>query len=244
MAVDERLAKKGMGEPREGLIEQGLASAELATKNAAALAEENWSPEKTAELKSVVGLLETEVAEQIEARTQLGSAGDDRERAIDDAKAFIRRLRLAIPECLQTTAVKTVKAESFEINGGGSLRRSPRKISQYLLEIRPSVEALDEDLKPFFRNTAPSTLLDARKTQLDAANAVRHVVIGELPEATQGVYEAKGRVLELIENLNRAGKRAFDGDATKIAQFNKDLLLAARKKRKKKETEDETKKTT
>ena len=34
-----------------------------------------------------------------------------------------------------------------------------------------------------------------------------------------------------IEDLNRAGKMAFDGDAVQIARFNKDILLRARKAR-------------
>jgi hypothetical protein len=57
-------------------------------------------------------------------------------------------------------------------------------------------------------------------------------VISALPVATQQVYEAKGRVLEQIEDLNRAGRTAFDGNAAMMAKFNKDVLNRARKARK------------
>jgi hypothetical protein len=47
-----------------------------------------------------------------------------------------------------------------------------------------------------------------------------------------------GTVLEQIEDLNRAGKSAFDGDAATRGKFNKDILLRARKERAKKKGED------
>lgn len=239
MAVDEKLVRKGIDEPRDGLVEQGKASAELAKRNEAELAKTNWPAEKTQALLAGVAELESDVAKQVEARREAESAGGAKEIAIDRSKGFIRILRLALPECLQTTAVTGITMKSFAVDGG-ALRRSPRKISAYLLKIRPHVEALDEDLKPYFDNVAPSTLLDACKTELDVSNAVRKVEVAEIPEATAKIYERKGFVLQMIENLNRAGLRAFDGNAEKSAQFNKDLLLAARKKRKQKSSDPAT----
>lgn len=51
-----------------------------------------------------------------------------------------------------------------------------------------------------------------------------------LPLGTQKVLALKGEALELIEKFNRAGKRAYEGNAKMIALFNKDLILRARKK--------------
>jgi hypothetical protein len=56
-----------------------------------------------------------------------------------------------------------------------------------------------------------------------------------LPADTEKLYETKGRVLEWIEDVNRAGKSAFDGDAARVAVWNKDVLMRARKERKKEE---------
>lgn len=231
--ADLRLVRKGMDEPRDALVEQGQVSAALAEHpdNAAALAAHNWPPERTTELKELVEQLKSEVAVKAEAQRLAASAGEAKEIAIDDAKAFIRTLRYSLPECLRKTSVTTVNAASFEV-GGKPLRRNPARIAAYLVKISKAVEALDADLAPFFGGTSPSTLLAARLTALEVANTARRVEVSLLPEATQRVSEIKGRLLEGIEDLNRAARRAFDGDAVKIAQFNKDILLRARRARK------------
>lgn len=53
--------------------------------------------------------------------------------------------------------------------------------------------------------------------------------MASLPVDTQKVYAAKGRGVELVEELNAVAKNAFEGDAALIGQFNKDVLLRARK---------------
>ncbi|MFO0756302.1 MAG: hypothetical protein U0359_07405 [Byssovorax sp.] len=58
------------------------------------------------------------------------------------------------------------------------------------------------------------------------------------PEQTQVLYEHMGRVLEEIEDMNRAGRSAFEGNAAVAASFNKDLLLRGRRKRKSAEEGD------
>ena len=91
---------------------------------------------------------------------------------------------------------------------------------------------MDDGLKKFFAGTKPSTLLDTVKSGLDNADATQEAAIAALPGDTQSVYEKKGRLLEMIEDMNRAGKSAFDGNATKMAMFNKDILLRGRASRK------------
>lgn len=75
----------------------------------------------------------------------------------------------------------------------------------------------------------------ARRAAVDAglasADATQELSLSALPADTLAVCERKGRVLRAIEDLNRAGKMAFDGDAVQIARFNKDILLRARKAR-------------
>lgn len=74
-------------------------------------------------------------------------------------------------------------------------------------------------------------LIDAVKGELDAAQGVQEAGLAGLPIETLKVYEAKGRLLDLIEKMNRRGKIAFDGQAHILALFNKDLVLRARTKR-------------
>jgi hypothetical protein len=230
MAIDVRLARKGRGEPREGLIQQGKASVQIAKRHAAEIVAHGWPVEDTAQLEAGVSSLETEAAAQAEG--QAGASGSTRaeREAIAEVKRFIRRLRNALPRALRDTKVQGVTAEAF--HAGRDLGRSTPRLSDYLNRIRPSVVAIDEDLKRFFGGQLASAELDAAKAALDAADAKQESAIEGLPEATQKVYEAKGRVLEAIEDLNRAGRSAFDGDAEKAAQFNKDILLRARRERK------------
>jgi len=52
-----------------------------------------------------------------------------------------------------------------------------------------------------------------------------------VPEDKIEIFGAKGRVLEMIEDLNRAGRIAFEGQAETVGKFNKDVLLRARRQR-------------
>jgi hypothetical protein len=52
-----------------------------------------------------------------------------------------------------------------------------------------------------------------------------------VPQEKLELFAAKGRVLEMIEDLNRAGRIAFEGQAETVGKFNKDLLLRARRSR-------------
>jgi len=77
-------------------------------------------------------------------------------------------------------------------------------------------------------------LLDAVKDALDKADTTQELARKDAPGETLALYEVMGKVLEQIEDLNRAGKSAFDGDAATRAKFNKDILLRSRKEQAKK----------
>ncbi|MBI4952750.1 MAG: hypothetical protein HY908_12005 [Myxococcales bacterium] len=113
-------------------------------------------------------------------------------------------------------------------NAGGRLGRVTKEISGYLTVVRPFVVKLDAALKPYFDDKLASEELDKAKNELDAADTKQEVGLANLPEATLQVYEAKGRVLHLIEELNRLAKNAFDGQAEIVGKFNKDILLRGR----------------
>lgn len=149
-----------------------------------------------------------------------------------NAKKFKRRLTNVLPIVLRDSPLPDVTIDNFE--AGTTLGRSTPKISNYLAKIRPHVVKLDEHLRPYFGGERASEQLDAVKSALDAADAVQEADIASLPEATQKVYEAKGRVLQDIEDLNRIARNAFEGNADAIALFNKDILPRARQERKKK----------
>lgn len=235
--IDLRLVNKGRNEPLAGLIQQGRVSAKLAEAKAGPLETDGgWSPADTASLIANIDLLDTDSAAQADesAGARLLTLSEVAARAA--VKSFIRKLRNALPRVLRENPDILVSAEDFV---SGPLRDSTPKLLAYLSKIRPSVVKLDTPLARFFGGVAASTVLDQVKTALETADATQEVAIQTLPAGTQKIYELKGRVLEQIEDLNRAGRSAFEGNAKEIAPFNKDILLRARKAKKEEEKNDD-----
>lgn len=235
MTVDTRLVNKGKNEPRDGLAQQGKVHIELAKQHASALADNGWSGADTDELAANVTKLEQAASTQAAAYDHAGHSSTDESQAVDDAKAYLRKLRNALPRALRETPGLAVTDASF--HAGETLGRSTPKISRHLAAIRPAVETLDAALKPHFKGEPASALLDKVKSALDKADATQEAARTDAPGATLALYEVMGKVVEQIEDLNRAGKSAFDGDAATRAKFNKDILLRARKQRAKKAEE-------
>lgn len=229
MAVDMRLAAKGKSEPREALAQQGRAHITLAKQYADALIESGWSAEDTTALEQAVARLEETAGTEADTRVSLSDASDDESTSLSDAKSFIRRLRNALPRALRESQDKGVSAETFE--AGDRLGRSAPKLAAYLGKIRPSVEALDPVLARHFNGKKASEALDNVKSALEKTDSSQDSSLGDLPEPTLRLYETKGRVLEMIEDLNRAGRIAFEGQAETVGKFNKDILLRARRER-------------
>ncbi|MFO0759129.1 MAG: hypothetical protein U0359_21735 [Byssovorax sp.] len=230
MGPDLRLIEKGKGQPRTALAQEGKVHILLAKQYAAELDEHGWSASDTADFELHVAMIDEGVGSQAGAYEEASQTSAAESDAIDAAKAFLRRLRNALPRALREAAGSGVTEKSFLT--GETLERSTPKISTYLSKIRPSVEKLDPVLGKFFGGKKASAELDVVKSELDAADAAQEVARKNAPEQTQALYENMGRVLEGIEDMNRAGRSAFEGNAAVAASFNKDLLLRGRKKRK------------
>lgn len=232
MTVSMKLVKKGRGEPRDGLVQQGKVHAELAKKHATELAGAGWSDQKTQALEAGVTSLESNVSVQADGRSEARDLLRAEQEAIDNAKTFIRRLRTALPMALRDAPAAGVDAASFQ--AGRALGRSTRKVSAYLVQISPAVVKMNDGLAPYFDAKKASDQLNIVKAALDAAGSTQEVKIAGLPQDTLAVYETKGRVLQTIEDLNRSAKIAFDGQPERIAEFTgMDALEKARARRKK-----------
>lgn len=235
MTLDQRLVNKGKGEPRDGLAQQGKVHVGLAKQYATDLADSGWSATDTVALAANVVSLEQAAGGQAAAYDHAGHTSTGESQAIDAAKAYIRRLRNALPRALRDASAPGLTLESFHV--GEVLGRSTPRISKYLAMIRPGVETLDPALKGHFKGQTASIELDAVKDALDLADTAQELARKNAPGNTLALYEVMGKVLEQIEDLNRAGKSAFDGDAATRGKFNKDILLRARKERSKKTAE-------
>jgi hypothetical protein len=231
MSLDNRLIAKGKNEPRAGLMQQGRFHVGLAHQHATELADAGWSSDDTISFTANVAKLDVATGTQAKAYDDASDNVTSEARAIDGAKGFLRRLRNALPRALRETPSAGVTLDSF--HAGETLGRSTPKIAKFLARIRPAVVSLDPALKKHFKGSDASAELDAAKTALDQADTMQELSRKQAPIETLAVYEVMGKVLEQIEDLNRAGKSAFDGDAATRGKFNKDILLRARKAAKK-----------
>ena len=238
MTLDDRLVAKGRTEPRAGLAQQGKVHVGLATQYAVKLAHAGWSAADTVSLEANVATLEGAVGIQAKAYDHADHMSSTESDAIDAAKAFVRKLRNALPRSLRETPGTGLTLDSFRV--GANLARSTPKIAKYLVEIRPGVATLDQALAKHFGGQMASVELDAVKSALDHADTAQELARANAPGETLALYAVMGQVLEQIEDLNRAGKIAFDSDAATRAKFNKDILLRARKERPKKAAEPAT----
>lgn len=231
--TDERLVRKGMGEPREGVAQQARVSHGLWLAHQDALADAGFTKEEGRALEKAALELESAASVQAEARGDSKGKTQEEVAAQSDAKVLIRKIRNSAPLALRKHPVAGVTVASF--NAGDALARTTGKISAYLGKIAaPSATAADA-FKPYFGGKNLGQLVTEAKKNLDRADTTQEVTVASVPAETQKVYEAKGRALELIEDLNRVARNAFDGNAVVVSQFNKDVLLRARKVRPAKE---------
>lgn len=112
-----------------------------------------------------------------------------------------------------------------------SLRRSTLQIEDYLCSIASAVGHLDGELARYFGGESAAHQLEAVREALLQATANQALQQGGRPGDTARLYQAKGRVLELIEDLNRIGRIAFADQPVVAAQFDKRLIDRARRKR-------------
>lgn len=225
--MDIRLMKKGKRVSREGLVQQARISLELARRYEERLKLFGWTPADTDRLHTGLVLLDDEISRQADERGVSLQATRDEKQAIDDAKALIERLRLALPRVLRESQASGVSEESFAVRT--RLRRNTPQILGFLTRILPAVVRLDDALAPFFGGARPSELVEEAKARIESADTAQETQWAKLPLDTARVYEAKGRVLELIEDLNRTGKSAFIGDRETASLFNKGLIARAQK---------------
>lgn len=231
MSFDSKLVIKGKGVSLVGLLDQAKASAGVAATHAATLARFGFSPAHLAQFAPLIAQLGSERAATIEARASAAQNTVTEREALSAVKKF-KTLLLSAADELVIDGVMT-ETDRDALNAGGKLGRSTAKHSTYLSSIRKVVENHNSALAPFLDGADAVRQLDAAKGDLDAAQTTQELSAQAIPDDTQKIYEEKGRLLLLIERLNRAALRAFHGDATTRAKFNKDLILRATLSRKK-----------
>lgn len=229
MTIDQRLARKGKGQPRLALLQQARILHALAVEHKDVLAEHGWDANDTTKLNDDTTGLEQLLGGRADVANEAEQSTKAEHAALDAVKGYLRRLRLALPRVLRDNSLG-ISMDTFAVPD--SMRRSTPRIIGYLVRIRPAVEKLDGALLKYFGGKKASEELDVVKAALEKADTDQETAVASGPVETLALYEAMGRLLEDIEDVIRSGKSAFDGQAVVAAQFNKDLILRARGRKK------------
>lgn len=229
MAFDMKLVEKGRKVPRKGLQDQARYHMVIEAKHRGALQAAGWTPENSAQLRDCYEFLESQMAATVEARSDSRENANMEQAWIDEAKSFKRKVVEAFILLHGDGVVRNDDRRVVEESG--SLRRSTPAILEYLTLIHDKVARYDRDLCPFFGGESALAILERTRAGLAETQGIQEAALAALPQETLRVYEAKGRLLSLIERMNRIARIAFDGQAHILAEFNKDLILRARKRR-------------
>lgn len=237
MELDSKMVRKGSDVPLGGLVDQGGQARLLTAEFGAELAKFGYGPAQAEAVLEQLKILGSEKAQVIDARAQAKSSTQTERQKLSEAKRVKRVLVSAVTDLFADGEISVADRDAF--HAGAKLGRSTPDHSVYLGQIRGVVDRLAPKLRPLIGDVDPLALVDGAKSSLDGAQATQEFSLQALPQETAEVYEAKGRLLSLIEKQNRAAARAFDGNALVLARFNKDQILRAVQARKK-ETEPTT----
>ena len=165
---NRRIFNKGKNTQISPLLEQGRVHVVLSKKHEGALSRFGWPPSQTEVLVSRIDGLDALFSNRSSA-TQAAISATETEAAMQrEAKAFIRRLRHAVPMVVRLQQAKGITRKSF--NAGGPLSKKTQKISKYLMKVRPFVETLNEVFAPYFGGDDPLEELERVKANLDDAD--------------------------------------------------------------------------
>jgi hypothetical protein len=224
--LDRAFASMGENLSRAGLAHRGKVHVGLAITYASELARVGWTAVHTDELASLVRALEDAISSQATMREETRARQNDVLSAVSDAKAFVRKLRVALPAALRLHAQPDGLETSFKV--GRPLGTSASRISSYLSKIRPGVEKLAPSLTSLFEGTSPLTTLDAITLAIESTSTTFAVARRRLPETTLAINEAKGRVADCLRALLELARVVFF-DAPDIAEkFSIDALGSVR----------------
>ncbi|MBU1069912.1 hypothetical protein KJ975_10135 [Myxococcota bacterium] len=225
--LDQRLVEKGRQFAVDAVQKQGLFSYASAREHQAPLQLRGWPETMTDDLKAAVDALAAFLAARGVSFDEAKGLTQEEGAARSDGKVLIRVLREALIIVLKKGPVEGVSMEQF--TNPGSALQSTKEIAAYLNAIGPKLVPVDAQLGRFFEGQKASELVKAAWERLRMADMTQEQARKDLPQETLALLELKGRVIDLVEELNGVARIAFEGQAELRAKFNKDLLYHGRR---------------
>ncbi len=227
--LNARLVEKGKPFSVDSLLQQGRVIHELVREYQADLARRGFDETRAAAYKQQLDLLSGFIGDLGVARDGAKALTSDEGLARSEGKALVRSLREALRILLKDGPVEGVSMEQFAMNGNNM--QSTKDVLAYLNAMASKVAPLDAHLARFFEGQKASELVRAAWERLSDADALQEKTRLDLPNETLALLELKGRVLDLIEEINGVARIAFEGQAEIRGKFNKDLLYRGRRTR-------------
>ena len=221
---NERLVRKGKAHSISSLAQAGRVAVGNASAHQHELGRRGWTPAKTDELSAEVDALLKDEAARTGARVDALESTQLEEAGRVEVKSLVRQLGMAMRILCREGAIEGLTPDHFAV--GDAMTGTP-KMLVYLERTIPLAARLDAHLTRFFDGARVSELLEAARARLAAADTGQETARASLPADTLAVLERKGRILDLIDELNTVARIAFDGQAEVRAKFNKDILLRA-----------------
>ena len=226
-AERERLAKKGEREPNDGVVEQAGKSVETGTTYKTKLLAYGYTEAKFAEMTALLAIITSGLGSRQGTWASATGATPSEVAAFQALKDHFLRLSLVAPIVIRERKPSGIEANCFSVDK--QVRHSTKKLLKHADRTREFVVTLDEPLKPYFAGQSALAEHDRLRAALFEANSKQETVREASPEKTVEINVAKGRLLELIDDMNRTGRVAYMDNAEIAGRFNKDLLLRARR---------------
>ena len=227
----ERLRRKGSNESTTAVVQQVEYSDKLFAETKDDLLANGALEEMFVEWATHNLALQSFMSSRTLAQTGALDATSREHAAVSAAKVQLRKLYLAVPVAARRGGVSD--GEARKIKPAGTLGRSAPRLLEHFKNTKGLVGKLDETLKPFFKGQSALTAHDAIISELGTASGTQDNVRSALPTETVDIHETKGRIVELIDDLNRIGRLANMDNAVQAARYNKDILLGSRRSSKK-----------
>ncbi len=222
--ANERLISKGKAHSIPTVAQLGRVAVGNASAHQEKLGAAGWTEANTGELEAEVAALLEEDAAKVGARIDAHELVVREEAARLEIKSLVRKVGGAVKILCRDGAVEGLTPEHFAV--GDQMRGTPLMLN-YLERTIPLAARLDAHLARFFGGSKVSELMSQARTRLAQADTAQETARAALPADTAAVLERKGRILDMVDELNAIARIAFDGQAEICAKFNKDLLLRA-----------------
>ncbi|MBU1068902.1 hypothetical protein KJ975_04955 [Myxococcota bacterium] len=229
--LNARLVEKGKPFSIDALLQQGNLTYELLQAYQPDLTRRGFDETQAAHFRQQLDLLSGTLGEVGVLRDGAKALTADEGLAKSEGKTLVRSLREALRIVLKDGDVEGVSLSQFAMNG--NVMQSTRDVLAYLNSMGSKVAPLDAHLARFFEGQKASELVKAAWERLRAADALQEKTRVDLPDETRALLELKGRVLDLIEEINGVARIAFEGRSEISSKFNKDLLYRGRRARSK-----------